>query len=68
MKRRLDHRKLIDRGRKAGLTTSELYQAMAVRPVEAADSPGRTDGNGFVVSYDQNGHPIYLPKGSAPPS
>ncbi|HKI33169.1 MAG TPA: hypothetical protein VKA46_15060 [Gemmataceae bacterium] len=57
-----DYRTLIDRGRKAGLRTSELYQAMAARPPETTEqNPGQADGNGFVSGYDQGGHRIYRP-------
>jgi hypothetical protein len=57
---RSDYRTLIDHGRKAGLRTSELYQAMAARPPEGADQTfGQADGNGFVSVYDQGGHPVY---------
>ena len=53
---------LINRGRKAGLTTTELYSAMAGRPVEGSDDAmGRADCNGFVPSIDQQGHRIYRP-------
>jgi hypothetical protein len=63
---RSDYRTLIDRGRKAGLRTSELYQAMATRPPEAAQqSLGQADGNGFVSGYDQGGHRVYHPLGSS---
>jgi hypothetical protein len=59
---RSDYRTLIDRGRKAGLRTSELYQAMAARPPEAAEpDPGQADSNGFVGGYDQGGHRVYHP-------
>ena len=59
---RSDYRTLIDRGRKAGLSTSELYRAMAARAPEAAEqSPGQADGNGFVGGYDQGGHRVYRP-------
>ena len=59
---RSDYRTLIDRGRKAGLKTSELYQAMAARPPEGADQAlGQADSNGFVPVYDQGGHPVYRP-------
>jgi len=62
---RSDYRTLIDRGRKAGLSTSDLYRALAARPPEAADQTmGQADGNGFVTSYDQGGHRIYEPLGS----
>jgi hypothetical protein len=59
---RSDYRTLIDRGRKAGLRTSELYQAMATRPPEGAEPNfGQSDGNGFVPGYDQGGHRVYRP-------
>jgi hypothetical protein len=58
---RSDYRTLIDRGRKAGLNTSELYRAMATRPPEATEQVGETDGNGFVSGYDQSGHHVYRP-------
>jgi hypothetical protein len=62
---RSDYRTLIDRGRKAGLRTSELYQAMAARPPEATEqSPGQADSNGFVSGFDQGGRRIYRPFGS----
>lgn len=62
---RSDYRTLIDRGRKAGLRTSELYQAMAARPPEATEqNAGQADGNGFVSGYDQGGHRVYRPLGS----
>ena len=62
---RSDYRTLIDRGRKAGLGTSELYRAMATRPPEGAEQhPGQADGNGFVPGYDQGGHRVYRPLGS----
>jgi hypothetical protein len=59
---RSDYRTLIDRGRKAGLRTSELYQALSARPPEAADlHPEQADGNGFVGGFDQGGHRVYVP-------
>ncbi len=61
---RSDYRTLIDRGRKAGLRTSELYQAMTSRPPEGTEQTfGQADGNGFVSSYDQCGHRVYQPVG-----
>jgi hypothetical protein len=63
---RSDYRTLIDRGRKAGLRTSELYRALAAHPPEAADQrQGQADGNGFVTGYDQGGHRVYEPLGSS---
>jgi hypothetical protein len=60
--RHLDYRTLIDRGRKAGLGTADLYMAMAARPPEAGDRPmGQTDGNGFVFEYDPQGQRVYRP-------
>jgi hypothetical protein len=53
---------LINRGRKAGLSTHELYSAMAGRPVEGSDQvPGQPDGNGFVSSYNQQGQRVFRP-------
>ncbi len=63
---RSDYRTLIDRGRKAGLGTSELYQAMTSRPPEAMERGfGQADGNGFVSTYDKGGHRVYQPVGSS---
>ena len=55
---------LINRGRKAGLTTRELYSAMSGRPVEGSDDTmGRADCNGFVSSINQQGQRVYRPVG-----
>jgi hypothetical protein len=55
---------LINRGRKAGLGTSELYAAMSTRPSEGVDeAPGQVDGNGFVSTYNQQGKRVYRPTG-----
>ncbi len=55
---------LIDRGRKAGLTTRELYSALATRPPEGHDrAPGQPDGNGYVSGVSPNGHAVYRPTG-----
>ena len=57
---RSDYRTLVNHGRKAGLRTSELYQAMAAVLRKAADqAPGQADSNGFVSVYDQGGHAVY---------
>jgi hypothetical protein len=59
---RSNYRTLIDRGRKAGLRTAEIYQAMAARPPEGVEQNlGQVDGNGFVPGYDQGGHRVYRP-------
>ena len=64
---RSDYRTLINRGRKAGLCTTELYQAMAARPPEAMEqNHGQADGNGFVGGYDRGGHRVYRPLGGYP--
>ena len=58
----MDHRTLITLGRKAGLQTSELYQALSARRPEASDrNPGQADGNGFIAICGHNGQPVYLP-------
>jgi hypothetical protein len=62
-----DHRTLINRGRKAGLTTSELYSALAGRSSEVTDqAQGQPDGNGYVSGYNQLGRRIYRPVGAYP--
>jgi hypothetical protein len=62
MSRHNDYQKLLDQGRKAGLNTQELYSAMSARPSEGSDlSPGQTDGNGYVSSYDSTGRLVFHP-------
>jgi hypothetical protein len=59
---------LINRGRKAGLSTRELYSAMATRPAEGVEEArGLLDGNGFVPSYDSQGRRVFRPAGGARP-
>jgi hypothetical protein len=58
---RSDYRTLLNRGRKAGLSTREMYSALATRPPEAHEDGNRqSDGNGFVVDY-KNGRRVYRP-------
>ena len=58
----VDYRTLLDRGRKAGLGTHELYQALATRPAASADpGNGQPDVNGYVPAWDRHGRRIYLP-------
>ena len=57
-----NYRLLINRGRKAGLNTRELYSAMGSGPAEGTDlTQGQLDGNGFVSSYDAQGRRIFVP-------
>jgi hypothetical protein len=59
---RTDSRTLINRGRKAGLKTSELYRALGTRPPEVSDPGiGQADSNGFVSNLDPNGRAVYRP-------
>jgi hypothetical protein len=59
---RSDYRTLLNHGRKAGLSTREMYSALATRPSEAGDyNSGQSDGNGFVSDYTKNGRRIYRP-------
>ena len=61
---RSDYNAMINRGRKAGLSTRELYPAMATRPVEGSGQvPGQTDCNGYVSSVTLQGHRVYRPAG-----
>jgi hypothetical protein len=62
MMARVDPRTLIDRGRKAGLGTSELYAALSARPPEVSDALAvQSDGNGYVSRYGLNGQRVYRP-------
>lgn len=61
--RHTDYRTLLDRGRKAGLGTAELYSALCARRPETSDQTGASDGNGFVPSYNGHGQRIYRPIG-----
>jgi hypothetical protein len=62
--RHLSDYTLIDRGRKAGLSTSELYSALSSRRPESGDRPaGSSDGNGFVSGVGAQGRPTYRPVG-----
>ena len=58
-----DYRTLVDRGRKSGLRTTEMYPALASRPPAAGDpTTGQADSNGFVPSLAQQGHHVCKPK------
>jgi hypothetical protein len=62
-----NYRTLISRGRKAGLSTGDLYRAMATRPSEGVDQPpGEVDGNGFVAGIDQQGRRVFRPASGRP--
>jgi hypothetical protein len=63
-----DNRTLLDRGRKAGLNTRDLYQALASRRGDENMGPGQTDGNGYVSSYNQAGQRVYRPGNEVPRS
>jgi hypothetical protein len=61
-----DNRTLIDRGRKAGLGTAELYRALASRQPEGVDSAlGRADCNGYIPTYTREGQRTYRPAGNS---
>jgi hypothetical protein len=60
--RHTDYRTLLDRGRKAGLQTAELYDALAARrPTTGDQLPGVNDGNGFVPDFNGHGQRVYRP-------
>jgi hypothetical protein len=55
-------RTLLNRGRKAGLSTRELYSALAQLPAETATtSENQVDGNGYVATVDEQGRREYKP-------
>jgi hypothetical protein len=51
---RIDHRTLINLGRKSGLRTSDIYSALTARPTQATDLAA--DCNGFVPTFDSHGN------------
>ena len=56
-------RRLLDRGRRAGLNARELYQALTARQPAPGDHPvGRTDSNGYVAHISANGQRTYQPQ------
>jgi hypothetical protein len=62
--RHTNHQRSIDRGRRAGLGTAELYRAMSAgRGHEADPSLGRADCNGFVSTRDRDGRTVFHPAG-----
>jgi hypothetical protein len=63
-----DIRTLIDRGRKAGLGTSDLYRAMAGQPADGHLSPNHSDSNGYVPLVDERGQRVYRPLNCSPRS
>jgi len=57
---RTDSSSLIARGRKAGLSTRELYAALSARPPEGQENqPGTSDENGFVADYNEQGQRVF---------
>ena len=63
--RHTDYRRLVDRGRKAGLKTADIYNALTSRRPEAGDRfVGETDGNGIVPGFDQHGQSVFRPSGN----
>jgi hypothetical protein len=56
-------RRMLDRGRKAGLSMADLYRALSSRPSAVGDTtPGQTDCNGYVTRIDANGQRTYVPQ------
>jgi hypothetical protein len=56
MPRTSDYNLLLSRGRKAGLTTRELYSALATQPAVGGEQTlGQADCNGFVAGVDEQG-------------
>jgi hypothetical protein len=65
--RSTDLRSLVDRGRRSGLNTGELYRALASRLPHAGGVPGRVDANGFVPVLDPHSRASFQPGQSRPP-
>jgi hypothetical protein len=59
---RSTYRRMLDRGRKAGLSTGELYRALSTRQPTIGDEPvGKPDSNGYVAKVEANGQRTYQP-------
>jgi hypothetical protein len=59
---RTDYHMLINRGRKAGLNTADLYRALSSRPVDPQSSTsGQPDCNGFTGGISRGGRVEYRP-------
>lgn len=57
-----DYHNLINRGRKAGLNTADLYRAMSSRPPDRQSSrQGQTDCNGYTGDISEGGRIEYHP-------
>lgn len=55
-----DYRTLIDRGRRAGLRTGDIYRAIGAHRAEAGDaSAGITDGNGYISGFNGHGQRVF---------
>lgn len=55
---RSDYRTLVNMGRKAGLSTSELYSALAGRRPQEVGA-GIRDGNGFSARLNAAGQQVF---------
>jgi hypothetical protein len=57
------YQQLLDRARKAGLGTSELYRALSGRQFLGHDTPpDQADSNGYVAQVQANGQRSYQPQ------
>jgi hypothetical protein len=66
MPRTSDYQLLLNRGRKAGLTTRELYSALATQPAVGGEQiPGQPDCNGYVAGVDEQGRRTWSQVGVA---
>jgi hypothetical protein len=60
--RHVDSRTLIDRGRKAGLGTAEIYGAISSLGCGIGDrTTSQADGNGYIPALDLDGNVVFLP-------
>ena len=55
------HRRMLERGRKAGLNADELYRALASRQPSGDQPVGKADVNGYVAQVHENGQRTYQP-------
>jgi hypothetical protein len=68
MLRNNNEQAMIDRARKAGLSTRELYQALASQPLKGAEqATDQADSNGYVTTVSPQGRRVYR-QADTPPS
>jgi hypothetical protein len=64
---RTNYHLMVNRGRKAGLSTREICPALSTQPVDGSEQPGLMDCNGMVSTVTPEGHRAYRATVTADP-